>query len=214
MQGTIQWLGRCAFCLMIVSGCAQPFSDLQSARLAGEGEIEVTGHYSSVSFDNEGTSEKMQDNLGLQLATGIADRTDLRFRYERIDVENADSGVNVIGFGPKFGIVDDMFSIFLPLGFAFGDDIDVSETWEAHPTVLLTGASNKYIELNGSGKLLVPLSADDGDALVAFNIGLGLSSNLATWALRPEFGMMFNPGEDGHFRHFSLGLTVYPTAMD
>ncbi len=39
----------------------------------------------------------------------------------------------------------------------------------------------------------------DNDDLFAFNVGLGLSNDLTKWVLRPEAGVLVNPGEDGTF---------------
>lgn len=41
---------------------------------------------------------------------------------------------------------------------------------------------------------------------MAFNLGLGLSADFNRWAIRPEYGMLFNPGEEGHFGQFSIGF--------
>ena len=41
-----------------------------------------------------------------------------------------------------------------------------------------------------------------------FNLGLGIG-NFERLVVRPEVGILINPGEDGHFRHFSIGLTYY-----
>ena len=48
----------------------------------------------------------------------------------------------------------------------------------------------------------------------AFNLGLGLSSDLDRWALRPEVGIMSTSGGSGYFRHLSLGLAVATGAVD
>lgn len=201
-------------CASLLSGCAQPFSDLQSAKLVGEGRVEVTGSYSSVSF-TDGDTEKVQDNVGFHVATGVSDRADIRVRYERIELDDSDgAGVNVLGLGPKFVVGEDHSAFFIPVGFAFGGDIETSETWEIHPTLLVTGVASDNVELNGSGKLLIPLSSDGRDVLLAFNVGAGLSSNLDAWALRPEVGILVNPGEDGFFHHLSLGLTVFPSVFE
>ncbi|HQU71054.1 MAG TPA: hypothetical protein PKV71_06630 [Calditrichia bacterium] len=55
---------------------------------------------------------------------------------------------------------------------------------------------------------LIPIGNPDLDVLVAFNLGLGISSDLNRWALRPEVGYLFNPGENGHYFHWSLGVSV------
>jgi hypothetical protein len=211
------WLGNPDFAVLIgvalsvglVSGCAAPFSDLQSARLAGPNRVEVTPSYSAVSSSDEGERESVQDHFGVQVATGVSDRVDLRARYERINLKDDDSGVNVLGFGPKFGLVGDRLAFYVPVGFAFGEGIEVSETFQVHPTLLLTVPVHESIELNGSVKALIPITERDIDDLIAFNFGVGLGPDLRRWVIRPEIGFLFNPGEGGHFRHLSIGLTYY-----
>ncbi|MFT5168160.1 MAG: AraC-like DNA-binding protein [Saprospiraceae bacterium] len=45
------------------------------------------------------------------------------------------------------------------------------------------------------------------DDLIAFNLGAAFSNNFDKWAVRPEYGLLFNLGESGHFAHFSLGFS-------
>jgi hypothetical protein len=196
---------------LLLTGCAPVFSEVQGARLVGKGNIETTASFSSVDWSDDGESEHIQNHVGLQAAYGVSDRADLRFRFERIivDTNGGDSfGVNVLGFGPKLELAKDRAALYLPVGFAFGEEIDeVSETLEFHPTLLFSIPGGKNFELNPSVKALVP--TNDRDLLVAVNLGAGLSTDLQRWVLRPEFGFLFNPGEEGHYRQFSLGLTVY-----
>jgi len=196
---------------MSFAGCAPVFSDLQSARLAGKGHSEVTPSVSSVSFSSEGESEHIQNHFGVQGGYGISEQADLRFRYERIEVDTGGGdpyGVNVLAFGPKIAIGQQRAAIYLPVGFAFGGGIEeVSDTIAFHPTILFSIPANQNFEMNPSAKLLVP--TNDSDLLVAFNLGAGISSDLTKWAFRPEVGFLFNPGEDGHFLHLSVGVTVY-----
>jgi hypothetical protein len=189
------------------AGCAPTFSELQSARLAGMERVEMTGSYSYVGFSADGESEKVSDQFGFQLASGIARSVDLRLRYERVAVEDADEGVNILGVGPKIGLVRDRVAFYVPIGFAFGGDIDSSETWQIHPTLLGTLPVADQVEVNGSAKVLFPFESDI-DTTLAFNLGLGIG-NFERLVLRPEVGFLINPGEDGHFRHFSIGLTYY-----
>ena len=202
---------------VFLARCAPPFSAMQSARLAGKGKFEVTPFFSTVSFSAEGETEHVQNEFGLQGAYGLGDRIDVQLRYEFISVEVEDpyagdlsASANVIGLGPKIGIYRDIFAFCLPIGFAFGGDIDdVSETWQIHPTLVITLPIGKSFELSPSSKVLIPLSGD-GDVLLAFNLGSGISANLRKWAIRPEIGFLINPGEEGHFTHFSVGITIYP----
>jgi hypothetical protein len=192
---------------LAAAACAPVFSDLQSARLAGRGRVEVTPSASSVSSDGV----EVQHHFGLQLATGVHDRVDLRLRYEHVRVDGGDElggshGVDVVGFGPKLGLVQDRLALAVPVGFAFGEDVDSGETWQIQPTLIGSLPVVKHVELTAAGKYIVPLSAEDADSLVALNIGLGLGP-ADRWVVRPEVGFLWNPGEEGHFVHLSLGFS-------
>ncbi|NIO48335.1 MAG: hypothetical protein GTN73_02680 [Candidatus Aminicenantes bacterium] len=202
-------------CLTVIfPGCAPVFSELQSAKLVGPGHLEVTPSFSSVSFSSEDESGHVQNHYGIQAGLGVSSMMDFRLRYERVSVDIQDMdggeslGVNVLGFGPKFSVVKDMVAAYVPIGFAFGEDIEVSETWQIHPTLLITLPISKYIEFNPSAKVLIPLKGEQ-DTLVAFNLGTAISTNLEKWAIRPEVGFLYNPGENGHFIHFSIGFTYF-----
>jgi hypothetical protein len=201
---------------LLAAGCAPVFSDLQSAKLVGRDRVEVTPAYTYVQHsdtsiesssppccggpDDDGESSKLQDEWGLQLATGVHERIDLRARYVYVE------GIHVLGFGPKLGLVRDKVALHLPVGFAFGEDVDSGESWQIHPTLLLTAPVNRHVELNASAKALIPFS--DGDTLAAFNVGAGFG-DLDRWAIRPEIGFMFNPGDSGHYTQFSVGFTLF-----
>ncbi len=125
------------WCLLIgFSGCAPGFSEMQSAKLVGKGNIEATPSFSTVSFLEDGESDQMQKHVGVQAAYGVAEGFDLRSRIEYI--WNDDINATVIGVGPKFSIWKDHIAGYVPLGFAFGEDIETSETWQLHPTMLFT----------------------------------------------------------------------------
>jgi hypothetical protein len=196
---------------VLLAACAAPFSEMQSARLAGLNRVEVTPTYSTVAFSNDESTEKMQDQFGIHLATGIGDRTDMRLRYERISAGDGsdDFVVHVFGAGPKFALKPDRVALYVPVGFAAGDGISAWETVQIHPALLMTLPVNQSIELNGSLKALIPVTDREMDELVALNLGVGLGPDLSRWAIRPEVGFLFNPGEEGRFQHFSIGLTYY-----
>ena len=144
----------------------------------------------------------MEDHYGIQAATGVHDRIDLRVRY----VHASGTGVNAFGFGPKLSLLPDRLAVAVPVGFAFGENVAVSESWELHPTLLFTQQLAERAELNVSAKSLIRLG--EGDTLWGFNLGFGLG-DLERWVVRPEVGLLFNPGEDGHFLQASLGFTWF-----
>ena len=199
--------------LVFLAGCAAPFSDLQSAKLVGKSKAEATPSFSSAHYSDDANTgtRHVQNHYGIQAAYGMSNKVDFRLRFEHILLEKeGEDPFNVIGFGPKIAIVEDVAALNLPFGFALRDGIDVSQTWEFHPTLIFTPLSAGQFEINTSAKALVPLNRDNSDVLVAFNLGAGLSTDIEKWAIRPELGVLLNPGEDGYFTQFSIGLAIYP----
>lgn len=200
------------FPLLTIKSCAPVFSDLQSARLVGDGNLEFTPSYSSVSFGNDGESSSVQDHFGIQGGYGISEKVDLRARIEYINVNNADSGgdinVTVIGIGPKFQLIEDRMAAYIPIGAGFGPNIETSQSWQMQPTLLFTFPITETIEFNPSAKYLIQF-AEDTENLVAFNFGLGIGE-YGRFVIRPEFGLLYNPGEDGHYSHASIGISLFP----
>jgi len=190
--------------ITLVTGCAAPFADLQSARLVGKGRIQVTPSVSTVALSANGESEAIQREYTLQIASGVTDNVEVRARYTRIALAgggNDGSGINVIGLGPKFALRTGRVAVGLPIGFAFADGEVASEAVQFHPTVFFTAPVAQGLEVNFSGKVLLPTGA------FAANLGLGLSTNLDRWAVRPEIGVMKYPGDDGYVRQASIGFS-------
>ena len=198
----------CLLCGTLASvACAPVFSDFQSAKLAGRDRVEVTPSASTVSVSGSDGGH-VQDEYGLQLGVGVLDRLYLRARYVRVGGFNGVGGINAVGFGPKISLVKDRLALAVPVGFAFGQDLEIAETWTVHPTLLLTQPVMRRLEVNASVKGLIPLSRDGGDTLVAVNFGVGFG-DLERWAIRPEIGFLFDPGEHEHFTQFGLGITLF-----
>lgn len=194
----------------MLPACAPVFSELQSAKLVDKGRVELTPSASYVGFsaDDDDDSGHVQDHYGIQLGVGLHEAVELRGRYEHI----TGAGVEVVGLGPKVRLVEDRVALYVPVGRAFGggEDADLGDSWAVHPTLLFTVPAHRSVEVNASAKYLVPLNENGGDNLLAFNLGLGLGPDLERWAIRPEVGILLNPGESGHFYHLSLGLSFRP----
>ena len=196
--------------LVFLTSCVAPFSDIQSAKLLGKGNVEVTPSFSSVSVTSEGETQHVQNHYGVQAGFGLSKFMDLRLRYERITGdfdEETSFGVNVLGFGPKFRLAKNWLALYIPVGFAFGNDITIADTWQVHPTLLGTWALGKSFELNPSAKIMIPLKKDELDTLYAFNLGAAISTDVSKWAVRPEIGICTD-FQGGHFMQFSIGLTL------
>ncbi len=208
--GNLTILLTLACAIAFFTSCVAPFSDIQSAKLLGKGNVEVTPSFSSVSATSEGETNHVQNHYGVQAGFGLSKFMDLRLRYERItgDIDEETSfGVNVIGFGPKFRLAKDWLALYVPVGLAFGTDVTSSETWQVHPTLLATWALGKSFELNPSAKVMIPFKKNEIDTLYAFNLGAAISTDVSKWAVRPEIGICTN-FQGGHFMHFSIGFSV------
>lgn len=124
--------------------CVPVFSDLQSARTVGAGQVEMTPF---------ATFNEAQTEYGTNVAIGITPNFDLRARYEYVSLGDGE-GTGVFGIGPKFGIVPGRVAAFVPVGNAFNSDF--SDNWQVQPTLLLTQpiVENKF-EATLSPKYLV-----------------------------------------------------------
>jgi hypothetical protein len=194
--------------IFLFVGCAPTFSELQSAKLVGKDQLEVTPYYSSTVYHETSDSEKAQNHFGVQAAIGLLENLDFRLRYEQIKTSDGSFDVHVFGAGPKFAFIKDYLAGYFPVGFGFGDDVVPSETWQIHPTLLATFPFGDFLEFNPSTKVMIPFR-DNQEIRFALNFGVGLSTNLNKWSIRPEYGFLFQPGASGNFQHFSIGLTLY-----
>jgi hypothetical protein len=195
---------------MGLSGCVAPFAEMQSARLVGRGNVEITPGYSYVKVGAESESQKAQDDFSLQVATGVSDRVDLRARYEmiRLSGEGWDNRTsNVLSLGPKIGLAPDRVALYAPVGLGFGGGLTASDTWMFHPTLLFTIPVSPGFEINPSAKAQIWLNNPDAHNLLAFNLGFGIGSDVREWAVRPEVGLLVDPRDHGHAWHFSVGVS-------
>lgn len=195
---------------LVLSGCVAPFAEMQSARLAGPGNLEITPGYSYVAIGDESDSRKAQDDFSLQLAAGVRDRLDLRIRYEltRLTGEGLDYRYHhVLAAGPKVGLAPGRVALYAPVGFGFGSGLTMSETWMFHPTLLFTVPLAPGFEINPSVKGEIWLNNPGADNLLALNLGVGIGDTAWRWTVRPEIGFLIDPQGHGHAWQASVGLS-------
>jgi len=201
-----------ALCVGLPACLVPPFSSLQDARMVGAGHTEVTPFYSSIGSSSEGQSQHLQDDIGLQALVGVAKWLDLGFRYEYLHHPSSGSqydesvDAHVVAAGPKFSLIKDYLALCLPVGFAFGSNVDSASTWEFQPTLLLTIPAAKHFDINLSGKALIPLEKG-AETYYAANLGFGFQPDGGAMIIRPEAGILFHPGDPGIDFQFSLGLS-------
>ncbi|MEZ5316877.1 MAG: hypothetical protein R2752_05700 [Vicinamibacterales bacterium] len=187
------------------AGCA-PF--YQDARLLQPGRFEVSPSVSGAGVTADGDSEYVVTTVGVQAQVGVAERLNLGAAYGRIELDDGGGGVNGFAFGPRIGVVRDRVAITAPFSFLFGEDVNVRESWAFHPGVVVTTPVGRRVDLNWSGRLLVPLCEGcPDDFLVAFGIGAGVHTG-STLVLRPEVAFLFDPGESGFVWTFGFGVSA------
>ena len=219
--GSVLWVA------IFSQSCLPVFQQYQGAETQAPGTFEITPNVATVSAYEDGESIHMQNQLGAQVAVGVAPQLDVRAAYTRVMPDFG--GLNYFAFGPKISLVPARVAVFALLDFGFGellddtfddtfddasestgdDDYTVSagDTWSFNPTLLFTLPISERFEINPSTTVRIPLY-EDGETLLAFNLGLGLGwSADGPWKLRPEFGVLVNPGESGAGLSFGVGLS-------
>jgi len=195
--------------IILFSSCAPVFSDLQSARMTGKNNFELTPTGTLTNFRENGDGEKVQNSIGFQASFGIHSKADVRFRFERIWLANGsivDDGINIVGFAPKYSIIENRIAASLLFGCAIDGAGDIG-AFELHPTMLFSfPVKQDKIDVNFSPKYLWSFDPDS-ENFFALNLGLSASNDLKKWAIRPEYGLCFLPGEAGVFSQLSIGFS-------
>jgi hypothetical protein len=197
-----------ALVLAASPACAPAFTD---ARLIGKDRVEVTPHVSATGFTEGGESEHTANNFGVLVVGGVHERVDIGAGFVRTQSADGGGGINLAGFGPRFGVYDrnpngPKFALATPIGFAFGRNVETSESLLFSPTLLATFPLSDRVDLNPSARLMLPF-CDGCDTLLGFNIGVGVSPADRRIRVRPEFGILVDPREEGVVWSFGAGVS-------
>ena len=192
--------------LVLASACAPMFSD---ARMLRRGQVEVTPAVNPVFVTERGQTEHEWTDVGARAQFGISNRVDFGAGYIRSQVSDGDFGLNTVLFGPRFSLVPDRVAVALPVGFSFGefgDELDVADTWQLNPTLLLTAPMGRHVDFNPAVRLMIP-TCENCDTLIALHAGFGFRVGRHL-VLRPEVAFIFNPGDnDGVLWTAGLGAS-------
>lgn len=192
--------------VLLNCGCYS-YSNYQSAKLLEPGRSAITPSASFNTFHAEGGGGEIDDWVfDVQFRGGVSRHFEIGAKFSHIDVGD---GYHFIAIDPKYALDPERVAFSCPFGTFFGNDIE--SDLQVHPTIIARfplepGRS----ELNAAVKMLLFFTDTDSDALVGFNFGPRFSSDLDRWAIHPEIGLLFNPGDDGHFVQFGNGFMVSP----
>lgn len=197
--------------IILSAGCFTPINTtFDSAKLLTKGEVEIQGNGSLYRFGSliDNPSIGTNKNLGLSIGYGISDRINVKLRYEYLrsgfsmnlfDEEITLGDIHYLELGGKIPLVKNKLALTVPLGVYFNQN---GSFYCIDPRLTYTYRLNKIFEASVIPKTHLLFAEDEFLAMPGINIGLGISSNLDKWAIRPEFGYDFN-------LVFGVGLTYY-----
>ena len=109
------------------------------------------------------------------------------------------------------------------------EKVSPSDTWSFNPAVLFSHPINERLEIGASAAVRVPLNQMDeeltdedeeldaalllsDETLLGFNIGMDCLGSVPgspwIWRLRPDAGILVNPGESGFGWSFGIGVSI------
>ena len=197
-------LAVCLVALVLASACAPMFSD---ARMLQRGQVEVTPAVNPVFVTERGQTEHEWTDIGARAQFGISNRLNVGAGYIRSDVSDGDLAMNTVLFGPKVSLVPDRVAFALPVGFSLVEGVDVADTWQLNPTLLMTVPMSQRVDFNPAVRLVIP-TCENCDTLIAFHAGFGIHAS-PRLVLRPEAAFILDPGgNDGVIWTVGLGVSL------
>lgn len=202
-------LSALAVVVALVAGQGCAAVSYQDAKMVGKGKVELTPTVSRIGFSDEGDSGALGTAYGGMVTAGVSDKVDFIAGYQRFKPKDFDGGSNFAGFGPKISLVRDRAALLLPVTFAFGDGVDLSDSLQISPTAVFSVPLGKKVTFNPGAKV-VWSNCDGCEVLVGGQAGLSVPLGDGRVILRPEVGGLFNPGESGFVWTFGVGLSLRP----
>jgi len=183
------------------------------AKTLGNKHFEVAGSYSQYVKATEKSSDITNNNYGGRIGFGVSNNVDIKARYERLvsATENGGAG-NYLSLLPKISLWKDKIAIIVPVCSYFNDVIfDSDSRYTIAPEIIGTFTFGKNADITGTvkGDYAFARTNIESDFYYGFKLGMGVSSDLDKWALRPESGVLFNPGQAYTIWSYGVGLIYY-----
>jgi hypothetical protein len=195
----------------LLTGCFAPINlTYESARMLDEGQVSLQGSYSRYSLingDSVGTAN-LNNNFGFALGYGVSEKYSLGIRYEHMNIssdfnsifgEDIDWGdlekMDFFEFNNRIRLKEDVLALSIPLGFYLYTSFDTENPsgfgyMSIDPRLYITlFGSSDIFELTIIPKIHLLVGGWGGmAAFPGIALGIGLSSDLDKWAIRPEIG--------------------------
>ena len=200
-------------------------SSFEKAGTLGKGNIEASGSYSKYIVGIDSESEPINYNIGFRAGYGVSDKFDIKLRYENLllneKVPGVDFKASYFSVIPKVNFTPGKLALFVPLSMYRFKSVENGDSYKSTSYSiaphLITTFTSKNHTADFSPSVNVEYLFDteedsEGNFLMGFNIGAGFSSDLRKWAIRPEVGYLFKPGDEGHIWNYGVALQfVLPT---
>ncbi|HEU4632477.1 MAG TPA: hypothetical protein VFS22_00740 [Flavisolibacter sp.] len=198
----------------------------ENAGTLGKGNVELSGNYTHYVVSSEGESEAINNNYGFKAGLGLSDRFDVKLRYEKLIPVNLEEDskfkANYVSVIPKVSLKDRKLSFLMPVSRYDLTDEDLDgkkikdHSYSIAPQIIRTFTSKTNqadFSIGVKGDYIINTGEDaENDFLLGFNIGAGFSNNLNKWAIRPEVGYLFKPGDGIGFWNMGVGVQfILPT---
>lgn len=182
--------------LLFLSSCITPY---ETARMLPKGAAQLQGSFTHAQAIGDGESETVDNGYGFGLGIGLTDRVNLKFRYELFNVEGK---INFVSIGPKIALKKDVVAVGLPF---WGYLYDGESNWGVSPMLVLrVSKPSPKFETNLGIRVDYPF-VKEAQTEFGVNLGFGWSKNLDRWAIRPDLGLVYAPGESGLVLTFGVG---------
>jgi hypothetical protein len=205
---------------LFLGGCFAPLNlSYDSAKNLDKGQLEIQGAYSRYYAPNDSLpSTLINTNWGFSLGYGITNRYTLKFRYEYISPSNIFKDVfdtkdfnnlfslSYFEINNKLQLAKDNLAISLPLGAYFfnrsalNGGFGLMMSFDPRLYISFFRSTNVF-ELSIIPKVHVIFGSGAGALNPGISLGMGFSSNLNKWAIRPELGY-------DRFLSFGLGANI------
>jgi hypothetical protein len=195
-------------------------SSFERAATLGKGNVELMGNYSHYVATGGGESAASNNNYGARIGYGVAKNVDMKLRYEKLVPADAEEKamykINYFSVIPKVSIVEKKLSFLMPVSrYNYtendGGEISKDHIYSIAPQFIgtLTSAKNNAdVSFSIKGDYALYSQDQGSDFFMGFNLGAGFSKDLDKWAIRPEVGYIFKPGEGGGWWSMGIGAQL------
>lgn len=214
-KNLIRWLLAASLLFGLFQLNAQTYHNtFDKAQSIGEGVIEVSGNYAYQSYRYDGEGNGVANTYGLRVGYGLDNHFDIKFSWTAWQWDDTefigDDNMNFFVFKPKYSFGEEgMVALAVPIGlrsYSYGDETE--NKFYLAPEVMFNYPVNEFFEAGANGRFVFPFE-EKADPMIGFNVSVGVSSDLTQWVVRPELGVLFEPGEDGFYLTPGIAASYY-----